>query len=89
MMRHVPCFGSGLEVEMNEDTLKGQWTQLKGRILEKWGQLTDDDLDQVQGRAEQLVGRIQERYGVARDEAKRQVDAWMRETRVEPMPSRS
>jgi uncharacterized protein YjbJ (UPF0337 family) len=74
---------------MNEDTLKGQWTQLKGRILEKWGQLTDDDLDQIQGRAEQLVGRIQERYGVARDEAKREVDAWMRDTRVEPMPSRS
>lgn len=74
---------------MNEDTLKGQWTQLKGRIREKWGQLTDDDLDQIQGRAEQLVGRIQERYGMARDEAKREVDTWLRDTRVEPMPSRS
>jgi uncharacterized protein YjbJ (UPF0337 family) len=73
---------------MNEDTLKGQWTQLKGRIREKWGQLTDDDLDQIQGRTEQLVGRIQERYGLERDEAKRQVDAWMKETRTEPIPSR-
>jgi len=67
---------------MNEDTLKGQWTQLKGRVREQWGKLTDDDLDQIQGRTEQLVGKIQERYGVARDEASRQVDAWMRDTPV-------
>jgi uncharacterized protein YjbJ (UPF0337 family) len=64
---------------MNEDTLKGQWTQLKGRIREQWGKLTDDDLDQIQGRSEQLIGRIQERYGIARDEAQRQVDSWMRD----------
>ena len=67
---------------MNEDTLKGQWTQLKGRIREQWGKLTDDDLDQIQGRSEQLIGRLQTRYGIARDEAQRQVDAW------EPSPTR-
>jgi len=63
---------------MNEDTLKGQWMQMKGKVREKWGKLTDDDLDKVQGRSEQLVGKIQERYGIARDEARRQLDAWMR-----------
>ena len=61
---------------MNQDTMKGQWKQLKGKAREKWGKLTDDDLDQIEGRREQLVGRIQERYGVARDEAERQVDDW-------------
>ena len=61
---------------MNEDTLKGQWSQLKGVARQKWGKLTNDDLDQVQGRTEQLVGKIQERYGIARDEAKKQVDEW-------------
>ena len=65
---------------MNEDTLKGQWMQLKGKVREKWGKLTNDDLDQIQGRSQQLVGRIQERYGVARDEAERQVNDWMRGT---------
>ena len=64
---------------MNEDTLKGQWMQLKGRARERWGKLTDDDLDQAQGVIEQLVGRIQERYGIARDQAKREVDAWLKE----------
>ena len=63
---------------MNEDTLKGQWTQIKGRVREQWGKLTNDDLDQIQGRAEQLIGKVQERYGVQRDEAKRQVDDFLR-----------
>jgi uncharacterized protein YjbJ (UPF0337 family) len=61
---------------MNEDTLRGQWNQLKGYVREQWGKLTDDDLDRIQGETEQLVGRIQQRYGIARDEAQRQVDEW-------------
>lgn len=73
---------------MNEDTLKGQWTQLKGKIREQWGKLTDDDLDQIQGRSEQLIGRLQTRYGIQRDEAKRQVDTWMQKTSVDPYPTR-
>lgn len=64
---------------MNEDTLKGQWLQLKGKVRQQWGKLTDDDMDQIEGQSEQLVGRVQERYGVARDEAKRQVDSWLRD----------
>ena len=67
---------------MNEDILKGKWTQLKGTVREQWGKLTNDDLDQIQGQSEQLIGRIQERYGLARDEAKRQVDAWLSESRT-------
>jgi uncharacterized protein YjbJ (UPF0337 family) len=63
---------------MNEDILQGKWTQVKGRVKEQWGKLTDDDLDQINGRAEQLVGKIQERYGIARDEAQRQVDELFR-----------
>jgi uncharacterized protein YjbJ (UPF0337 family) len=66
---------------MNEDTLTGQWNQLKGKVREKWGKLTNDDLDVVQGRAEQLVGRIQERYGIQRAEAERQVKDFLRDTK--------
>jgi uncharacterized protein YjbJ (UPF0337 family) len=72
---------------MNEDTLKGQWMQLKGKVREKWGKLTNDDLDTIQGRAEQLIGRVQERYGVARAEAERQVKEWMNAVK-EPTPTR-
>ena len=63
---------------MNQDTLKGQWTQLKGSVREQWGKLTNDDLNLVEGKRTELVGRIQERYGIRRDEAERQIDSWLR-----------
>lgn len=58
---------------MNEDRIKGKWKQLSGTMKEKWGKLTDDDLQVAEGNAEYLAGRVQERYGLARDEAERQV----------------
>jgi uncharacterized protein YjbJ (UPF0337 family) len=58
---------------MNEDTIKGQWKQLAGKLKTKWGKLTEDDLKVAEGDSEYLAGKIQERYGVARDEARRQV----------------
>lgn len=61
---------------MNEDTFKGKWKQLKGKVKSEWGKLTDDDLTRVEGNTESLVGVLQERYGMARDEAKKQVDAF-------------
>ena len=61
---------------MNEDTVKGNWKQFKGKVKEQWGKLTDDDLDVVAGKRDQLVGKIQERLGVAQDEAEKQVKAW-------------
>ena len=61
---------------MNWDRVEGQWKQIKGKVVEQWGKLTDDDLDVISGKREQLAGRIQERYGVSRDEAEKQVDKW-------------
>ena len=58
---------------MNSDIVQGQWKQLKGRIKEQWGKLTDDDPDRIEGQRDQLVGCIQQKYGLARDEAERQV----------------
>lgn len=63
---------------MNWDRIEGNWKQLKGKIVEQWGELTDDDLDVVDGNREQLAGKIQERYGLARDEAESQVKEWER-----------
>ena len=58
---------------MNNDRLRGQWKQIKGKLKERWGKLTDDDLDVIAGRRDQLLGRIQERHGIAKEEADRQV----------------
>ena len=58
---------------MNWDQVEGNWKIFKGRIKEKCGKLTDDELDQIAGRRDRLVGYIQKQYGVAREEAENQV----------------
>lgn len=63
---------------MNKETMEGKWKQWKGAAKEKWGKLTDDDLDVIAGRRDQLIGKIEERYGVAKDDARKQTDAWMK-----------
>ena len=62
---------------MNWDTIKGNWSQMTGKVKEEWGDLTDDDLTEAAGERDQLVGKIQARYGVAKDEAERQVDSFV------------
>jgi uncharacterized protein YjbJ (UPF0337 family) len=61
---------------MNEQRIEGNWKQFKGKMLEQWGKLTDDDFDQMAGRREQLVGKLQERMGLAREAAERQLKDW-------------
>ncbi len=57
---------------MNNDTMAGNWKQFTGSILEKWGKLTDDDLDVIAGRKDQMIGKIQEKYGIAKEEAEKE-----------------
>jgi uncharacterized protein YjbJ (UPF0337 family) len=64
------------EIRMNKDTIEGNWKQLKGKVKEQWGKLTDDDFDVIAGKRDQLLGRIQERHGISRDEAEKQVKDW-------------
>ncbi len=61
---------------MNWDQIEGMWTQYKGKAKEAWGDLTDDELDQVAGKRDQMVGLVQRKYGRAREEAETEVDGW-------------
>lgn len=63
-------------MNLNWDTIRGNWNQLKGEIKQQWGRLTDDDMAQVMGNRDELVGKVQERYGITREAAERQVDEW-------------
>lgn len=54
---------------MNADIIQGKWKQLTGRIKERWGNLTDDDLDVAEGHSDYLVGKLQERYGWSKERA--------------------
>ena len=80
---------------MNKDVLQGKWTEMKGKVKEQWGMLTDDDLDRIEGKSEQLLGLLQQRYGYARDKAeeeyKRFSERWARESKrarhADPRPA--
>jgi uncharacterized protein YjbJ (UPF0337 family) len=73
---------------MNRDEMSGRWTETKGKIKEKWGKLTDDDLDVLEGKWDQLSGLVQQRYGLAKEQAERDVNELRRQheasTRSDP-----
>jgi uncharacterized protein YjbJ (UPF0337 family) len=59
---------------VNWDVIKGKWTQLKGEVRRQWGELTDDEWDQIAGDRDKLLGKLQERYGWSREEAERRAE---------------
>ncbi|HEY7921818.1 MAG TPA: CsbD family protein [Vicinamibacteria bacterium] len=71
---------------MNEDILKGQWSQLKGRVRQEWGRFTNDDVARIEGDREILLGRLQELYGRTREEAEEELEQFLS---AEPRPRAS
>jgi len=71
---------------MNEDILKGQWTQLQGRVRQEWGRFTNDDVARINGDREILLGRLQELYGRTREEAEEELEQFLS---AEPRPRAS
>jgi uncharacterized protein YjbJ (UPF0337 family) len=61
---------------MNKDTMEGQYEQLKGKVKEAWGKLTDDDIALMKGKKDQFFGKVQEKYGIAKDEAEKKMKEW-------------
>jgi uncharacterized protein YjbJ (UPF0337 family) len=62
---------------MNWEQVQGKWMQYSGKVREKWGKLTDRDLEVIAGQREQLVGKIQERYGIVKEDAEKQVSEFI------------
>ena len=63
---------------MNWDRISGNWKQFTGKVKEKWGKLTDDDLTAIAGKRDQLAGKLQERYGYGKEQAERELDEFSR-----------
>ena len=63
---------------MNWDQVKGNWKQFTGKVKEKWGKLTDDDLTVIAGKRDQLVGLLQQRYGYEKGQAEKELDEFTR-----------
>jgi uncharacterized protein YjbJ (UPF0337 family) len=68
---------------MSWDRIAGNWDQWKGRIRERWGRLSEDQLDVIGGRRDQLTGRIEEIYGLSHEEAERQLRNWERNLAID------
>jgi uncharacterized protein YjbJ (UPF0337 family) len=63
---------------MQWETVRGNWNQWKGKVRERWGELTDDDIAKINGKRDQLVGRLQEIYGKSKDEAEDEINSFLR-----------
>jgi uncharacterized protein YjbJ (UPF0337 family) len=74
---------------MNWSQVEGQWKTLKAKARQKWGKLTNDDIEQIRGRRDELIARLQKRYGDERDDLERQVDDWVRTIDEQPRSPRS
>jgi len=61
---------------------KSQWKQLRGKVKENWGKLTDDDLDTIEGQFEQLVGVIQEKYELTEAKAKAELNDFLSNLKI-------
>lgn len=59
---------------MNWDQVGGNWKEIKGKLQQKWGELTDSDIEAIQGKKDELVGRLQKKYGYTKDQAEKEVD---------------
>jgi uncharacterized protein YjbJ (UPF0337 family) len=63
---------------MNWDQVAGKWKEFKGQVKQKWGKLTDDDIEVIAGKRDQLAGKLQQRYGYAKDQAEKELDEFTR-----------
>ncbi|MDP0928996.1 MULTISPECIES: CsbD family protein [Paracoccus] len=64
---------------MNWDIIQGKWQQFKGSVKQQWGDLTDDEIDQIAGDRDKLTGKLQEKYGWAKEDADRHIDDFFRD----------
>ena len=58
---------------------EAKWNKLKGEVQNKWGKLTNDDVDVIKGDEKILVGKLQERYDMSEEEAQKEVDSFKAE----------
>lgn len=66
---------------MNKDIVKGNWKEIKGKLKQQWGKLTDDQITQMNGTYDELEGALQKNYGYQKDEVKRQIDTFIEKNR--------
>jgi len=67
------------DLDSKQDILLGKWHELKGKVQQRWGKLTDDDLTRLSGKIEELAGVLQQRYGYGKAQAEIEINNWLRD----------
>jgi uncharacterized protein YjbJ (UPF0337 family) len=62
---------------MNKDIVQGHWKEIKGKVKQQWGNLTDDDVARMRGTREELRGLIQQKYGYEKDRVEKEIDNFL------------
>lgn len=62
---------------MNKDIIKGKWHEIKGKVKQQWGKLTDDEITRVNGSYEELEGILQKKYGYQKDQAQKEIQTFL------------
>jgi uncharacterized protein YjbJ (UPF0337 family)/sporulation protein YlmC with PRC-barrel domain len=65
---------------MNKDVFEGNWKQIRSRVKEWWGNLTDDELDRVEGKRDRLIGLVQMKYGYTKAQVETELDCHLSES---------
>lgn len=68
---------------MNRDEFEGNWRQLKGKLKEKWGKFTEDDITRMNGKYDQFLGSLQKKYGYSKEKAEQELKNWKYESKKE------
>jgi len=61
---------------MNKLTIEGNWNEIKGKLKQKYGDLTDNDLTFAEGKEDELYGRLQKRLGKTKEEIKKEIESF-------------
>lgn len=80
-VKRAPLIQQGV-IDMNWDQMAGDWKTFRGKIKERWGKLTDDDLTAIGGKRDQLLGRLQKTYGLQKEAAEKEVQAFCESCQV-------
>jgi uncharacterized protein YjbJ (UPF0337 family) len=65
---------------VNRDILEGMWKQIRGSLKETWGEITDQEFEEIDGKRDKLAGKLQEKYGWSRAEAEVEIDKFLNDT---------
>lgn len=64
-------------MDLNKDIVKGKWKEIKGKVKQQWGEITDNDLTTLEGTYEELQGLLQKKYGYERERAREEIDTFL------------